>query len=310
MTATLKRLKAGTGKFMRVAVAVAVACFGLIGITQADPAKAAMRRTTDIPAQTLRPALQKLSKDHDLQLVFRTDVVGDLTTRGAAGDLTFEEALTQLLSGTGLTYRYLDEKTVTILPLPSGNSGAGKTHEEHTAPVTPTEVQKQSFWDRFRVAQVDRGSAGTLSASGAAATRPDPAAEKSVGLEEVIVSAQKRDERLHDVPVPVSVINTDSLASNGQLLLREYYNTVPGLNLAANYGFTQNLAIRGVTTGGFANPTVGITVDDVPYSGSSNSAGGNRSRTSTRATSHASRCCAAPRARSTARTAWVASSST
>src|SRR5262249_26236816 len=48
--------------------------------------------------------------------------------------------------------------------------------------------------------------------------------------EAVMVTAQKREERLQNVPLPVSVINGDTLASNSQFLLRDYYSTVPGLS--------------------------------------------------------------------------------
>jgi outer membrane receptor protein involved in Fe transport len=94
-------------------------------------------------------------------------------------------------------------------------------------------------------------------------------------MEEVLVSAQKRgDERLQDVPVPVSVVNTEKLAQNGQLRLRDYYSRVPGLSMSPTYLGQQSLTIRGVTAGG-SDPTVAIVVDDVPFGMSIDGAGGN-----------------------------------
>lgn len=96
-------------------------------------------------------------------------------------------------------------------------------------------------------------------------------------LGELVVTAQKHgEERLRDVPIPVTSLNADKLAEQSQVLIRDYYSTVPSLSLVANYGFFQNLAIRGITTGGFSNPTVGIMVDDVPYGVSINNGGGNQ----------------------------------
>jgi outer membrane receptor protein involved in Fe transport len=43
---------------------------------------------------------------------------------------------------------------------------------------------------------------------------------------------------------------------------------VPGFTVAPNYVATQRLTVRGITTGGSTNPTVGVTVDDVPFTGS------------------------------------------
>jgi iron complex outermembrane recepter protein len=95
----------------------------------------------------------------------------------------------------------------------------------------------------------------------------------SAGLEEIVVSAQKREERLQDVPIPVSVINTEALTSNNQTKLTDYYDQVPGLSVAPGLISTQTLAIRGITTGAVASgppdpaPTVGVVVDDVPFGG-------------------------------------------
>ena len=84
-------------------------------------------------------------------------------------------------------------------------------------------------------------------------------------LEEVVVTAQKREEKLEDVPVPVSVISAASLVENNQVLLKDYVTAVPALALTPFLGPEQSLAIRGITTGGQAIPTVGVLVDDIPF---------------------------------------------
>lgn len=91
----------------------------------------------------------------------------------------------------------------------------------------------------------------------------------SMSLEEVVVTAQKRSERLQDVPVPVTAIGAESLAERNQLRLQDYFASVPGLNVNSAGNGQTSLSIRGVSTGGLTNATVGITVDDVPYGSSS-----------------------------------------
>lgn len=92
-------------------------------------------------------------------------------------------------------------------------------------------------------------------------------------LEEVVVSAQKRNERLQDVPIPVSVINSSALTESNQVKLTDYYTEVPGLSVAPGPTSTNTLSIRGITTGAVASgppgpaPTVGIVIDDVPFGG-------------------------------------------
>jgi len=83
-------------------------------------------------------------------------------------------------------------------------------------------------------------------------------------IEEVVVTAQKRSERLQDVPVPVSVVSAELLTQSNQVRLQDYYTRVPGLSLTSDSFGQPIIAIRGVTTG-TGNPTVGIVVDEVPY---------------------------------------------
>jgi outer membrane receptor protein involved in Fe transport len=91
------------------------------------------------------------------------------------------------------------------------------------------------------------------------------AAEAPVAtLDEVIVTAEKKEERIQDVPIPISVLQPQDLADTGQGLLRDYYQSVPGFTVSPNLQGAQMLSIRGITTGGFTAPTVGIILDDVP----------------------------------------------
>lgn len=116
---------------------------------------------------------------------------------------------------------------------------------------------------------------GAAADSGAAAVSGTAASAQGASdanpLEEVIVTAQKRSERLQDVPVPVTALNADTLAESNQSRLQDYFATIPGLSLnqgGQGGGSQQSLAIRGITTGALTNPTVGVTIDDTPYGSS------------------------------------------
>lgn len=92
-------------------------------------------------------------------------------------------------------------------------------------------------------------------------------------LEEIVVTAQKRKERLLDVPVPVTAVSSESLIEQNQTKAEDFFSSVPGINLQSMYGRSQ-LAIRGITTSPVSgNPVVGYTIDDVPF-GSSTGNGG------------------------------------
>ena len=91
------------------------------------------------------------------------------------------------------------------------------------------------------------------------------AASAASTVQEVVVTAQKRDERLLDVPVPVSVVSAQWLAQTNQFRLDDYYSSIPGLNLTEAERGSPSISIRGVTTGAFVTPTVGFVVDDAPF---------------------------------------------
>jgi outer membrane receptor protein involved in Fe transport len=112
-------------------------------------------------------------------------------------------------------------------------------------------------------------------AEGTAAPDSEDQRRSDAPLEEIIVTAQKRIERLLDVPVPVSVISGETLVVENQLRLQDFYTKIPGFSfvLSGSDRAVPAVAIRGVTTGGNATPTVGFVVDDVPYGASTVNAG-------------------------------------
>src|SRR6185312_8553466 len=125
--------------------------------SQAADARTSVKMPTDIPPEPLGRALQSLAKERNLVLAYRSEVVGNARTEGASGDLTRDEALRQLLRGTGLTYRFLDEKTVTILSASSSSVGVLVTHlpmssSSSASGNTAEKEGKRSSSTRFRLA--------------------------------------------------------------------------------------------------------------------------------------------------------------
>jgi iron complex outermembrane recepter protein len=100
--------------------------------------------------------------------------------------------------------------------------------------------------------------------AGQANTATDRTASET--LPEVIVTAQKRSERLQDVPVPVTALSAETLAARNQIRMQDYFAEVPGMNLTSTGSGQTSLSIRGLTAGSVAggSPTVGVTIDDVP----------------------------------------------
>jgi iron complex outermembrane recepter protein len=258
---------------MRTVVAAAVISLSVVAIATAEPAAAAMRKPIDIPAGSLGLALQNLARAEDIHVIFVSEDVAGILSPRLTGSLTADEALARLLSGTKLTYKHLGTNTVTVIPTaavqpPTTSGNAAGSNDGEAG-------QAKSLGERFRVAQADQGGGVASTPVGGRSSTAQDGSSGIGGLEEIVVTAQKRNERLQDVPVPVTSINTQSLVDSNQLRLQDYYSQIPGLSVTpADTRGAPVLAIRGVTTGGSLNPTVGITVDDIPYGSSVNLGGG------------------------------------
>ena len=55
-------------------------------------------------------------------------------------------------------------------------------------------------------------------------------------LEEVVVTARKREESLQEVPVSISVFSSDDLTAAGILDVQDIYDQTPGLQFDTNFG--------------------------------------------------------------------------
>lgn len=98
-----------------------------------------------------------------------------------------------------------------------------------------------------------------LSASAAAPDTP-------AGLDEIIVTAQARNQSLADVPVSVSVVDGTTLQSKSLMKLEDVQFYVPNFKMT-EVGITTSIFIRGIGSGenqGFEQ-SVGLYIDGVHY---------------------------------------------
>ena len=118
--------------------------------------------------------------------------------------------------------------------------------------------------------RLHRGTALLLMMAPIPAWAQASAAENDqAGSTDIVVTAERREQRLIAVPLSISAVTGDDLARLNATQLRDYANTIPGLTISSNGGAGQNqLTIRGVTSGSDVSSTVGVYVDDVPYGGS------------------------------------------
>jgi iron complex outermembrane recepter protein len=87
-------------------------------------------------------------------------------------------------------------------------------------------------------------------------------------LTEIVVTAQKRTERLQDVPVAVTALNADDLIARNDVSVNDYFRRIPGVALFDNGEGFKQIVIRGITTGTGDTPAVGTYIDEIPIGSS------------------------------------------
>ena len=82
-------------------------------------------------------------------------------------------------------------------------------------------------------------------------------------IEEIVVTAQKRDQALMDVPMSVSALSADDVATMGAVNLADIQFKVPSLFISSFGGIVETIRIRGISPPGSLLPTVGRLVDEM-----------------------------------------------
>jgi iron complex outermembrane receptor protein len=231
---------------MRVTCVAVALCLSVLGLAASPNVDASIRKPTNIPAQELGTALRALEKDRNLQVIFVSEDVRNVRTQGAVGEFTSDEALQALLKGTGLTFRYLDDKTVTIVPLAEQSSTPATDAQLPVAPpaskpsdpdkVKPTAgagESKKSFWNRFRLAQADQG---TSSGPSPVERKDDQSSNKKKAdqLEEIVVTGSRIPTAEGQQVVPVRSYTRDDIVISGQTTVADFLNTLPDVSISSS----------------------------------------------------------------------------
>ena len=112
---------------------------------------------------------------------------------------------------------------------------------------------------------------GTLCNGLVLAADAGPATEPSTQVQEVVVTAQYREERLQDIPIAITAITAQQIEQQGAQKLSDVLTTAPSVAFrqqSAAFGNSVTAFIRGFGQADFDpafEPGVGLYVDDVYY---------------------------------------------
>ena len=120
---------------------------------------------------------------------------------------------------------------------------------------------------RYVAAAVGAGVLLINTMSSAEPAAHEAGSSDSSGLEEIVVTAERREESVQNVGIAISVLSGDSLAAKSVTYVNDLQNAVPSLQVEPAFGSSQpQFRLRGVGfidyTSNNASP-VGVSIDDV-----------------------------------------------
>jgi len=74
----------------------------------------------------------------------------------------------------------------------------------------------------------------------------EPGGQPGSGLEEIVVTAQKRSERVNDVPLSITAVTGDKLAEQGVTSASDLERVVPGFTFQPSSRLAPVFSIRGI----------------------------------------------------------------
>ena len=198
----------------------------------AQASETAQERGFAIPAGTLADALVQFGYQSGLQVAADGGLAATAGSPGVSGHYSPAEALSRLLAGTGLTYRFTSVGSVQLEPAPRTGSGAIK--------LGPVQVEGQQ--------------------DGGAGFAPDPTTEKSGSYAASGATVASRTPlALEEIPASVSVMTRQRMDDQNVTTIQEALRYVTGVE-AIDYGdSTAYFRARG--------NQLGIEFDGVPIFG-------------------------------------------
>lgn len=95
------------------------------------------------------------------------------------------------------------------------------------------------------------------------------ATEQNSGLDEIVVTAQKRSENLQDVPASLQVLGSEALDQQGVVNFEDFVGLLPSVSFSGQGPGNSQVFMRGISSGGDGNksgssPSVAVYLDDQP----------------------------------------------
>jgi len=206
----------------------------------------------NIPQQRADLALTLFAEQANLTLVFPFDQVKDKTANRLVGHYPVDTAVTILLQDTGLTPTFSNQLVLNIA-IESKGKRMNITNSSKRKTLLATLV-------------------GLFAASGGQAVAQGEAATEQSKIDEIIVTATRRETSLNDTAISVAAIGGEEISRRNLSEMNDYLRTVPGVNFIEVGVGNSAVVTRGLTTspqfeGSGTSIATGVYLGDVPLGG-------------------------------------------
>ena len=167
-----------------------------------------------IAAQPLLLALQQFTEQSGIQVGYSTTLGDGIRTQGVSGSYAPAEALSRLLAGTGLIYRFTSPSAVTLEPAPTADNGAVQL-----GPV--------------RVAGDSAGTNTAIQGGNLRGPSSDPVAQ---ALNPLTTVGSKVPVREREIPQSVTVLTQTQIRQQEFMTLDQALNRVTGIRVLTSDG--------------------------------------------------------------------------
>jgi iron complex outermembrane recepter protein len=219
----------------RKRVVAAAVLSALLGV---DTALADESYDFNLPAQSLAESLRQIARRATMNILFDAASVEKVKAPAIRGTMPAEQALERALAGTQFVVEEVGRDSILI----------STKHEP---------ALKATNWDG--------GGSVRLAAADVETTPAPTATAEGLGLQEVTVTAQRREENLQSVPIAINTVSGDDLQARGSIDIKSVSASVP--NVTANGSTNLSIYIRGIgNTSASPNESSAATyVDGVYY---------------------------------------------
>ena len=216
----------------------------------------------DIAQQDVAKALTRLSEQADVQVFFPYNLTKGKTANAIKGNFTVLQALDLMLKGSGLHGGISKNGVLTI------SLGELKGDEILRGDKSMLKSKKNLLAATVAFF-MGAGAQVSVAQDGEAATAQS-------GIDEIIVTANKREQSLQDTAMAISALGADTIEKRGLVGMNDYLRTLPSISMQDRGAGQNSIVIRGVAADPqLESSTVGVYFGEVPLAslGSASTAG-------------------------------------